>query len=112
MIKNVLIVSILLLAGCFSTTSTGEYGRDFPIERSKSIIKNETTKEQVTFLCGRPFSTTVSDSVETWTYSYSKSKVSAGLGKASTTSDTKVLYIIFDASGRVSSFTVTQSGQD
>jgi len=113
MVKILILFASLIFIGCFHSTGTGEYGRDFPIERASELKKGETTKQRVRVMFGLPFTTTVADSGETWTYSYSKSKINMqGIGFASSSSinvNTKMLTVVFGSNGLVRSFATSHT---
>ena len=103
-----IIVTLLFVAGC--ATSVFESGRDFDVNKSKSIVPDKTTKADVVEMLGQPFSKNVSGSIEAWGYFYTRSVGKASIGNASATVLAKQINIVFDSLGVVKSTSYTLSG--
>lgn len=124
----VLIIAAALGAGCVNSFSTGTTKLSRALVE-KSLVKGETTKEQVRALLGEPQSTTSGDMgipgmpAETWTYAktFYRDAAEKGFGYAVARSmvnpasmgydrvEVSVLMIMFDKSGRVSGHTFSTS---
>lgn len=69
-------ITALTIMGC--ATSNYKYGRDFPGENAKQIVKGKTTTAQLVQMVGEPFSKQViSETEEKWTYTYINGSVTA-----------------------------------
>lgn len=69
-------VVLMFAAGC--ATSSYTYGRDFPGENVKQIVKGKTTSAELVRIFGEPFSKHVmSETEEKWIYTYSSGTASA-----------------------------------
>ena len=70
-----LVVSVFA-AGC--ATSNYTYGRDFPSENAKQIVKGKTTSAELVRIVGEPFSKhVISETEEKWIYTYANGSSSA-----------------------------------
>jgi outer membrane protein assembly factor BamE (lipoprotein component of BamABCDE complex) len=105
-------VALWLFIGC--ATSTIITGKNFDMNKADKIQKGLTTKQEVLSLLGQPFQRTLSNSVEVWTYQYTKA-----VGKATsllvTTNATgqayyKNLTVMFDSTNVAQSVSSTVSG--
>lgn len=114
--KPIIFLSMLLTAGCFSSSGTGHYGGDFDIAKAESIKEGVTTKSQILTSFGEPQTHSVTDSIETWIYTYALSKVKTSGSMFGATSDIKTNYktllIVFNPDGTVKTRTVSQSDMD
>lgn len=65
-----------IAAGC--ATSNYTYGRDFPSENAKQIVKGKTTTAQLVQIVGEPFTKNViSATEEKWIYTYANGSSTA-----------------------------------
>ncbi len=107
-----LLLTLLLVLGC--ATSTIITGKDFDIAQADKIQKGITQKHEVTSMLGEPFLRTSGDSVEVWTYRYTKAvgKASAFLTTTNATGQAyhKSLVVTFNSKNVVQSVTTTVSG--
>lgn len=112
--KSIVLVSAAFLVFIGCATSTIITGKNFDMTKSEKIQKGVTTKLEVMSLLGQPFQKTVSNSIEVWTYQYTKA-----VGKATslvfTTNATgqayyKSLIVTFDSTNVAQSVSSTVSG--
>lgn len=110
--NNFALFLAFLFVSCASTTM--EIGRDFSDRHINDIVKGVTTKSQILQMFGNPFGTTVNDSTETWTYTYSRSvgKATSFVGVTNATGKvySKSLTLTFDRAGTVRTFSYTVNG--
>ncbi len=93
----IFLVCVLVFAGCVSITT----GANFDVSKVRSIQKNVTTSVEIMEWFGPPYSTGLDNGDEAWTYSYLKS--------ASGQTMSKTLYLVFDKTMKVKSYTFSTS---
>jgi hypothetical protein len=98
-----LLVSALLGLGSLSCATIGHR---FPPEKVREIEINRTTKTELLGMFGLPYRRGIEDSDSTWTYLHYKIRL---LGEHLRTRD---LYVRFDESGTVRSFTYNSNMEE
>lgn len=91
-----LALSALMLAGCATI------GYDFPTDPVSSIRIGTTTQADISRLFGDPWRTGIEDGDTSWTYGYYHYRLFSN-------SQTRDLKVIFDANGKVKSYSFNQS---
>ena len=91
-----IIAAVFILAGCVST------GKDFNSLQVSNIEKGKTKRAQIQAWFGYPYMTGLDNGDEVWIYNFTKS---SSRGQA----NTKNLYIVFEESAKVKSFTYSTS---
>lgn len=111
--KLCIIVLLAVLAGCATAVITK--GVDFNDTRADEIVKGKTTKAEISRMFGAPFQKSVTDSTETWVYSYTKSSAegSSVLNITTVKGDIleKNLTVEFDRSDVVKTFSYISSAK-
>ncbi len=111
MIRTIFALILLsTLTAC--ATSSYSFGRAFPTENVKQIVKGKTTGAELVLLFGEPFAKTViSETEEKWIYTHSSGTASAQsyvfTTKVQTTGQQKSLDILLK-NGMVTNFTYTE----
>lgn len=105
-----IIVAAALVGGC--ATASFSYGRDFNSANVSKIVKGKTTATELQQLEGDPFTKTrVSDTEETWLYTYTVSESKAHnfivVANVSTNTSQKTLNVVLD-NGVVTTYTLTE----
>ena len=109
-IVSITLAAALVLGGC--ATASFSYGRDFNSANVGKIVKGKTTSADLQQLEGDPFTKTrVSDTEETWLYTYTVSESKAHnfivVANVNTTTSQKTLNVVLDH-GVVTNFTFTE----
>ncbi len=96
-----LILGALFL--CLSwTLGCGTVGKDFDIEKARSIENGKTTREDIAQMFGKPFKTGIQNGHPIWIYEQSKYKAVGD-------DTSKSLTVEFDDNGVVKNYTVTSN---
>jgi hypothetical protein len=89
----------LLLGLAMSVLGCATVGHSFPPERVERIELGTTTKSELVSMFGTPYRRGVEDGDSTWTFLHYKFRLFG------THLRTRDLYVVFDPSGRVKSYT-------
>jgi len=108
--------AILLLAGCATAGNDAIKGATLE-SVSAQLIRGQTTKDQVRAKYGQPTSITLNDAgSEQWTYDYARMSATpanfipiVSMVANQTNVDKTTMVVLFDTSGIVKNFTVSQS---
>jgi hypothetical protein len=92
-----LALSTLIFAGCATI------GYDFPTDPVSTIKIGTTIQADISRLFGDPWRTGIEDGDTSWTYGYYHYRVFSN-------PSTRDLKVIFDANGKVKSYSFSQSG--
>ena len=99
--RPLLILGALFL--CLSwTLGCGTVGKDFDIEKARTIENGKTTKEDIARMFGEPFKTGIQNGHPIWIYEQNKYQA---VGEGSS----KSLTVEFDDNGVVRNHTVTSN---
>ena len=105
--KNYKYIKILLLSLAISSvvfTGCARVGVDFDAQKVREIKLNETTKNDILSMFGKPWREGIQNGVEMWTYGRYTYRV---VGDA----DTKDLVVKFTKEGKVFSYTYNKTMQ-
>jgi outer membrane protein assembly factor BamE (lipoprotein component of BamABCDE complex) len=112
-----IIISLILFCACSSKSGNQFLEKLSTEEISTKIIKGETTKSQIQNLYGKPYDIDLlAEGKETWLYIFTKSTAKGvnyipyvNLAYSGTNDITKKLKILFNSSGIVEFFSLTDS---
>lgn len=91
-------VSLLLVAGCMTIKA----GKDFDSSKITNIKNGVTTKSDLQQWFGYPYMTGIDNGDESWNYNFTQGSTGGNIL-------TKDMYIVFDDSGVVKSYTFSTS---